>query len=384
MAPTDSWEQWDSRKISRRRLLQLTAGAGVGAMAGVFLAGCGGSGETTPIPAETTPAGTTAGGTTAAATTAAETTPTETTTVSFALDWVPNTNHTGFYVADARGYYAEEGIKLEILPYNNASPDTLVGAGQANFGISFGTSIPFSVSAGTPIASVLPITQNPIGALVYLNGGDISRPADLDGKIYAGFGAPYEVPIITQIIKNDGGTGEFENVTLDTFSYQAVLSGDADFAWAFTTWEGVEQKMEGNDFGEIHFADYGFPTWYEVVLMGATDWMAANPELATGFIRATKRGFEDVIADPIATADILVEANEDSLGESRELAEASSKLLAENYMLDPEGNFGTQTLENWTNFPKFLYDNGLLVDHNGDVLTAEPDYASYFTNDYSS
>ena len=47
-------------------------------------------------------------------------------------------------------------------------------------------------------------------------------------------------------------------------------------------------------------------------------------------------------------------------------------------------DFGTQTLENWTNFPKFLYDNGLLVDHNGDVLTAEPDYASYFTNDYSA
>jgi ABC-type nitrate/sulfonate/bicarbonate transport system substrate-binding protein len=372
MGQMDNWEQWGSRRISRRRLLELSAGMGAGAMAGLFLAGCGGSEDTAaepaappaePAPAEPAPAA-------------------EPTTVSFALDWVPNTNHTGFYVADARGYYAEEGVQLEILPYNNVSPDTLVGSAQANFGISFGTSIPFSVLAGEPIASVLPITQQPIGALVYLNGGEIARPADLDGKTYAGFGAPYEEPIIKQVIQADGGAGDFEIVTLDTFAYEAVLSEQADFAWAFVTWEGVDFKLRGEDFGEFHFEDYGFPTWYEVVLMGNTEWMAENPDVASGFVRATKRGFEDVIADPEGTADILVEKNPDSLGESQELARASSTLLAENYLLDADGNFGTQVLETWTNFPRFLYELGLLVDANGDPLTAEPDYNLFFTNEY--
>jgi ABC-type nitrate/sulfonate/bicarbonate transport system substrate-binding protein len=140
--------------------------------------------------------------------------------------------------------------------------------------------------------------------------------------------------------------------------------------------------MRGEDFGEIHFGDYGFPNWYEVVLMGNTEWMAGNADLASGFVRATKRGFDDVIADPEGTADILVEENPDSLGESQELARASSTLLAENYMLDADGNFGTQTIELWTDFPRFLYEAGLLTDANGDALTAEPDYNLFFTNDY--
>jgi ABC-type nitrate/sulfonate/bicarbonate transport system substrate-binding protein len=380
----DSWEQLTSRRISRRRMLELSAGLGAGAMAGLFLAGCGGDEESSPAPAEPAPAEPAPAEPPAEPATppAEPTAPAELTTITFALDWVPNTNHTGFYVADARGYYEEAGIRLEILPYNNVSPDTLVGSGEANFGISFGTSIPFSVPAGLPIASVMPITQQPIGALVYLNGGEIARPADLDGKTYAGFGAPYEVPIITEVIKADGGRGEFENVTLNTFAYEAVLSGDADFAWAFVTWEGVDYEMRGEDFGEFHFGDYGFPNWYEVVLMGNTEWMSANADLARGFVQASKRGFEDVIADPEGTADVLVEQNPDSLGESQELARASSTLLAENYMLDADGNFGTQTLELWTEFPSFLYGLGLLVDANGDALTAEPDYSTFFTNDY--
>ena len=303
-------------------------------------------------------------------------------TVNFALDWVPNTNHTGFHVANARGYYAEEGIEIDILPYNNVSPDTLVGAGQANFGISFGTSVPFSVLAGLPIASVLPILQRPASALVYRGGGPISGPADLDGATYAGFGAPFEAPIISRIIQADGGTGDFDAVTLNTFAYEAVLSGDADFAWAFVTWEGVDFAMRGEDIREMHFRDFGFPDWYAVVLMGNTEWMTANPELAGGFVRATKRGFEDVIADPAGTADVLVDANADTLADARALARGSSELLATQYMLDDYGNFGTQTLQLWTDFPKFLFEIGALADENGDPLAAEPDYAQFFTNAY--
>ena len=127
--------------------------------------------------------------------------PGELTNVSLALDWVPNTNHTGFHVAAKRGYYEEEGIDFEILPYNNVSPDTLGGAGQAHFGISFGTSIPFSVAAGIPVASVLPILQRPASALIYKTDNGIRRPSDLDGTLYAGFGAPYEAPIISVLFR---------------------------------------------------------------------------------------------------------------------------------------------------------------------------------------
>lgn len=363
--------------MSRRRLLSTGARVGVGA-AGLALVGCGDDDDDEAV--------------TAAPVAAAPTTPApaaepepaaELTSVGFALDWVPNTNHTGFHVANVRGYYEEEGVKINILPYNNVSPDTLVGAGQADFGISFGTSMPFSVLAGLPIASVMPILQRPASALVYRTDGDIDSPADLDGKLYAGFGAPYEGPIISKVIQQDGGTGDFETVTLNTFAYEAVNTGAADFAWAFVTWEGVEFELRGEPLGEIHFDDFGFPPWYAVVLMGNTEWMAANPEAARGFLRATKRGFEDVIADPEGTADVLIAENSATLADATELARASSRLLAEQYMLDDNGNFGTQTLERWTDFPRFLYEIGGLADADGNALTEEPDYSTFFTNEYS-
>jgi ABC-type nitrate/sulfonate/bicarbonate transport system substrate-binding protein len=358
------WNRLRAHRFSRRRILSLSARAGVGA-AGLALVGCGDDDDDTDDG------------------TASEAPATqELQAVSFALDWVPNTNHTGFHVASERGYYAEEGIEISILPYSNVSPDTLVGAGQANFGISFGTSIPFSVLAGLPIASVLPILQRPASALVYLGDGPISSPSDLDGATYAGFGAPFEAPIISRIIQEDGGAGDFDAVTLSTFAYEAVLSGESDFAWAFVTWEGVDFDMRGEDVRELHFRDFGFPDWYAVVLMGNTEWMAENPDLARGFVRATKHGFEDVIADPAGTADVLVDANADTLADARALARASSELLATQYMLDADGNFGTQTLQLWTDFPKFLFEIDALADGDGNPLTAEPDYAKFFTNAY--
>ncbi len=233
MSEAKYWSRLGARRMGRRRLLSMGARAGVGA-AGLALVGCGDDDDdesvaaapTEPAPAAPAPAA-------------------EPTTVSFALDWVPNTNHTGFHVADARGYYEEAGVKINILPYTTVSPDTLVGAGQADFGISFGTSIPFSSLAGLPIASVLPILQRPASALVFRTDSGIASPADLDGKLYAGFGAPYEGPIISSVIEADGGAGDFETVTLNTFAYEAVNSGDADFAWAFVTWEGVEFALRG-------------------------------------------------------------------------------------------------------------------------------------------
>ncbi|SUE18034.1 ABC transporter substrate-binding protein [Prescottella equi] len=83
-------------------------------------------------------------------------------TIRFALDWTPNTNHTGLYVALQEGYFADAGLNVEVLPYNNTSPDTLVDAGNAEFGTSFQDSATFSRAAGAQTVSVLaPLQHGP-------------------------------------------------------------------------------------------------------------------------------------------------------------------------------------------------------------------------------
>ena len=130
-------------------------------------------------------------------------------TVRLALDWTPNTNHTGFFVAQSKGWYSDAGIALKIIPYTETTPETLIAAGQAECGISFQDSLTFAYAAGAPITSVMAILQHTASAIAVLASGPIARPRDLDGKTYGGFGYPADDPTIKVVIKHDGGKGQF-------------------------------------------------------------------------------------------------------------------------------------------------------------------------------
>ena len=175
--------------------------------------------------AVTTVAATTVATTTASATTAASTTTASSgslTKLTLALDWVPNTNHTGIYVALQKGWYKDAGIDLQILPYSDgATPEVLVGQGQADLGISGGDGVATNRAAGQPIISIAAIMQHNTSGFAYLKDSGIQRPRDLAGKRYAGFGAAYEEPVIAAVIKHDGGTDtKIDNITTNVGGYQ--------------------------------------------------------------------------------------------------------------------------------------------------------------------
>jgi ABC-type nitrate/sulfonate/bicarbonate transport system substrate-binding protein len=311
-----------------------------------------------------------------AATTAA---PAELTTVKLQLDWTPNTNHTGFYVADKLGYYAEVGIDIEILPYSNANADTVVASGQADFGISFQDAMTYSAASGLPITSVMAILQRTSEEVaIRADRTDIASPKDLDGKIYAGFGLPSEAPRLQAMIKADGGKGEFTNATLNTAAYEALYNGSADFTIPFMTWEGVEFGLTGEEIKTFKFQDYGLPQWYGVVLTVNNDYLAKNEDLARRFVQASAKGFQYAVDNPTEAGQILIDSNPGAFT-NPELVMASAKLLAEEYYLDANGVFGTQTAGQWADYAAFLFEQGLLVDKDGKPLTVAPDTTKMFT-----
>src|SRR6478672_9187134 len=124
------------------------------------------------------------------------------TAVRFAMDWTPNTNHTGLYAAQQQGWFTDAGLDVQILPYNSTSPDTLVSSGAADFGISFQDSFTVSKAAGADIVSVLAVLQHWGTAIgMRADRADLRSPRDLDGKTYGGFGAAYAVPKMQAIIR---------------------------------------------------------------------------------------------------------------------------------------------------------------------------------------
>jgi ABC-type nitrate/sulfonate/bicarbonate transport system substrate-binding protein len=303
--------------------------------------------------------------------------------VRFALDWTPNTNHTGIYVAEANGWYDAAGVDLQILPYASTTPEALIAAGQAECGISFQDALTFAAAAGAPIVSVMAILQHTAQEIAVLASSDITRPKQLDGRIYAGFGYPNEEPTLKSVIRADGGSGTFKTVTLETAAYDALYAKRADFVITFAGWEGIEAKERGIDLRTFKFGDYGFPDFYQVVLACDSRWLVAHPDLARAFVGATVRGYELAADDPERAAGLLVAQNPGVFDGNPALPLESQKFLAAGgYLRDENGAVGHQTLAKWQGYSGFLFDEGLLAGPDGKPLAKAPDYGALFTDDF--
>lgn len=302
--------------------------------------------------------------------------------IRVALDWTPNTNHTGLYVAQAEGWFAEAGLDVEILPYNSTSPDTLVSAGAAEFGISFQDSFTYSKAAGADITSVMAVLQHWGSEIaVRADRADITSPADLDGSVYGGFGGPGEAPKMQAVIRGAGGAGDFETVVLGTSAYEALYSGDVDFTEPFVAWEGIEAELRGEPLKTFAYTDYGFPDAYSVLLIGNSPWLAEHPDEARAFVQAAQRGYRLGADDPARAAQLLMDANPGVFAEP-ELVTRSQDMLAAEYLRDESGAVGPQTLERWSGYSGFVVDSGSLTGPDGGPVTERPDFATWFTNEY--
>jgi ABC-type nitrate/sulfonate/bicarbonate transport system substrate-binding protein len=307
---------------------------------------------------------------------------TERTPIRIALDWTPNTNHTGLFVAQQEGWFQQAGLDVQFLPYNNTPPDTLVGAGTAEFGISFQDEFTYSKAGGADAVSVMAIVQHWATQIaVRADRTDITSPKDLDGKTYGGFGAAYEVPKMQAVIKDAGGTGQFRSVILGTAAYEALYAGQVDFTEPFVAWEGIEAQLRGQPLKTFDYADYGFPDAYNVLLIGNGTWLGAHPDQARAFVQAVQRGYQLAADDPATGAELLQKANPGAFPEP-ELVERSQQMLSQRYLRDGSGKVGPQTAEKWAAFSGFLVDTGTVTGPDGRPLTARPDFSSWFTNEY--
>lgn len=303
-------------------------------------------------------------------------------TIRFALDWTPNTNHTGLYVAQQEGYFTDAGLDVQILPYNNTSADTIVNSGNAEFGISTQDQATFARASGSHTVSVLaPLQHWATGIGVKADRTDIASPKDLDGKTYAGFGDPGETETLRQVIKNAGGKGDFSTVTLGTSAYDAVYTGKADFTVSYFNVEGIEAQHAGTPMRYFRYTDFGFPDAYAIVINGNQDWLRTHPEQGRKFVQALQRGYQLAADQPDKAAQDLIDANPGAFTDTK-LVHEGQQLLAAQYMKDPAGKVGTQTLQQWAGYSGFLFRHGLLTGPDGKPVAAEPDWSTYFTNDY--
>ena len=241
--------------------------------------------------------------------------------VAVALDWTPNTNHVGLYVAEAQGWYEAAGLDVEILPYTDTASTALVANGVAEFGVFSSIGFFSNRAAGADLVATFAVVQHETGRLVFDAGrDDIRTPADLDGLRYAGFGTDWEEGLISTMIRAAGGEGTFETVTLGTSAYDALASGRVDFTLEVSTWEGVNAELEGRPQLAFRYADYGVPDGHTTLMGARGAWLGEHPDTARAFLDATRRGYRFATENPADAADMLVEGAGGNAAEPRSRA----------------------------------------------------------------
>lgn len=291
--------------------------------------------------------------------------PKQLTSMSLALDWTPNTNHTGIYVALAQNWYRAEGIDLRLLPYSSSvSPDALVSGGKADVGISATEGIVTDAALGQPVVSIAAIIQHNTSALVTLASSGLNRPRDLEGKTYGGFGAPYESAVVGEIIKKDGGTGQFKNVTLSVDAMQALVSHRIDFVWAFEGWEVIQAQRDGVKLNVFPITNYGVADYYTPNIITSPAEIKQKPDLLQRFMLATACGYEFARAHPHEAAQMLInvaDATSPGTFPDTGLVFASQEFLSPRYA-DPGRKWGWQDAAPWHGYPQFILNSGGIVN----------------------
>lgn len=302
--------------------------------------------------------------------------------VTVALDWTPNTNHIGLYVAREKGFYKDAGLDAEILPYSDTAAGTLVSNHQADFGVA-GVGFYTQHAAGADLKAVYAVVQHETGRVVFnADRKDIKSPRDLDGKTYGGFGSAWENALIGSIIKADGGKGDIKTVTLGTSAYEALANGSVDFTLEVLTWEGVQAELLGQKLTALKYSDYGVPDQQTTLLVSSEAYLKQSPDTAKAFLAATQKGYAYAVDHPDEAADLLIAANPDALT-NKDLVHASLKALVDgHYLRGEDGAIGTIDPVKNVGTGEYLFANGILRDGNGAALTTKPDFASYISNDY--
>lgn len=281
--------------------------------------------------------------------------------VTFVLDWTPNTNHTGLYVAQEKGYFEEVGIEVEIVQPPEDGAEVLVASGRAQFGVSFQDSMAPALAKEDPlpITAVASIIQHNTSGIISRKGEGMNVPKGMEGKKYATWNGPIELATLEQVVEADGG--DFEQVQLSpstvTDEVSALKTKSVDAIWIFYAWAGVKMELEGLETDYFAFADID-PVfdYYTPVIITGNKFLEEKPETAKAFLSALTKGYQFAMEHPEDAAEILCKAAPEL---EQELVKESQKYLANQYQADAK-KWGYIEPTRWNAFYQWLNEKELV------------------------
>jgi len=232
--------------------------------------------------------------------------------LTLALDWTPNINHIGFFVARDLGFYEQKNISLEILnPLEDnyqMTPGKKLELDLADFAIApFETVISLNNKENIVEAiAIFAILQEDLSCVVTLGNSGIDSPGKLDDRTYASYKARYEDQIVKQMVINDGGTGNIKLIYPEKLGiWSTILEGKGDATWIFDNWEGIDAESRGVLLHKFKMSDFGIPYGYSPVVLTKKQNLSAKKSDYLNFAEASKAGFLYAKEKPVEATEIL-------------------------------------------------------------------------------
>jgi putative hydroxymethylpyrimidine transport system substrate-binding protein len=292
----------------------------------------------------------------------------ERTPFSLTLDFYPNPDHAGIYMAKKLGYFEDAGLDVSIdTPSDPAAPIKQVAAGSTDLAISYEPEVVLAREQGLDVVAVGALVKRPLTSMIWLKKSGIKGIGDLRGKTIATAGIPYQDAYLKTILARANlSPSDVKTVNVGFGLLPAIISGRADaMLGGFSNVEGVDLRLRGKDPVVTPVDRLGVPTYDELVLVAQRKRLEEDPEPVRLFLAALARGTAAAVQSPGASTKAVLEAN-DSLDPKLTRAEVDATLPA----------LGSEKLSvpKWTAFIAWMHDEGL--------ISSEPPTSEVLSNAY--
>jgi putative hydroxymethylpyrimidine transport system substrate-binding protein len=294
---------------------------------------------------------------------------------SLTLDFYPNPDHAGIYVAEEKGYFEEAGLDVGIsAPSDPSAPLKLLAAGQTDLAISYEPELLLAREQGLDLVAVGALVNRPLTSMIWLKKSGVRGVGDLRGKTVATAGIPYQDAFLKTILARvDLKPEDVKAVNVGFGLIPALVGGSAQaMLGGYSNVEGIDLRERGKEPVVTPVDKLGVPTYDELVLVARRQSLEEDPEEFRLFLAALERGTAAAVAAPGAATDAVTAANKD-LEPKLTAAEvrATLPLLGAKAPGQPYGYMDPRA---WETFAGWMRDNGL--------IKALPKAGEMLSNDY--
>lgn len=271
------------------------------------------------------------------------------------LDWFVNPNHGPIVIAQERGYFADQGLEVEIQePADPSTPAKLVAAGKVDLAVTYQPSLTMDVAAGLPLVRASTLIATPLNTLMVLDNGKNDSLADLKGKkIGIAIAGNEEATIGTMLAQENVAFTDVQTINVGWALSSSLASGKVDAIWGgLRNFETNQLALEGFKAKAFFPEEHGVPAYDELIFVANAK--QRDDEAIKAFNKALEQATTYIVNHPQDSWIEFVAYSPDTL--NNELNQRAWNDTLTRFALRPSA----VDMKRYDDYAQFMFDKGII------------------------